>query len=58
MYINNKRIRERVDRQHIATKGIRDGVESFNDKIKSFRTALGGVTAIDLFLFRLTKIHM
>ncbi|MDR0729547.1 MAG: transposase, partial [Prevotellaceae bacterium] len=31
--------------------------ESFNAKIKSFRTALRGVTDINFFLFRLSKIY-
>jgi transposase len=31
--------------------------ESFNTKIKSFRTALRGVTGINFFLFRLSKIY-
>jgi transposase len=31
--------------------------ESFNDKIKAFRTSLRGVTDIDFFLFRLSNIY-
>lgn len=31
--------------------------ESFNAKIKSFRAALGGVTDISFFLFRLCKLY-
>ncbi|KAA6328906.1 hypothetical protein EZS27_022243, partial [termite gut metagenome] len=31
--------------------------ESFNTKIKAFRTSLKGVTDVKFFLFRLTKIY-
>ena len=31
--------------------------ESFNAKIKAFRTSLRGVTDIKFFLFRLTKLY-
>ena len=43
-----------IERKNIPTT---TSAESFNEKIKAFRTALREVTDIKFFLFRLTKLY-